>query len=239
MIVLFASAGLSGCREGQSDRGAENAARTVDDAEAAKAKAREDAAAARDAGRLAALWSYADVPVEKGRQLSAAIYSTNDVDSDGKGPRRVRLVFRDHASWGRSSYLVLQGGDFNCYGGCTVTVTADGDTPKPMAARRPRTDEAIAMFINDARALWRLTAEAKQLSVEFPVTAGGSRTATFDVAGLDPSKMPGWDTAGGLRPSSVDIPHQPVYAHVGLPQESQPDPARSLIVAIPAKGEPS
>ena len=55
------------------------------------------------------------------------------------------------------------------------------------------------MFINDAEALWRLTSRAQRLSVTFPVTAGGTRTATFDVAGLDESKMPQWPavSAGG------------------------------------------
>jgi hypothetical protein len=62
-----------------------------------------------------------------------------------------------------------------------------------MAGRRPKTDEAIAMFINDEAALWKLTAGAKRLSIEFPVRAGGTRTATFEVGGLDRAKMPGWD----------------------------------------------
>jgi hypothetical protein len=61
-----------------------------------------------------------------------------------------------------------------------------------MAARRPNTDEAIAMFINDAQALWRLTSGATRISIAFPVKAGGTRTARFDVAGLDERKMPGW-----------------------------------------------
>jgi len=133
------------------------------------------------------------VPAGKGRQRSAVIRSTNDVDTGGDGPKSVRLVFRDHPAWGRSSYLVLQSGDFNCSGGCTVKVIVDESASKSMAARRPTTDEAIAMFINDFRSLWRLTSSAKRLSVEFPVKAGGTRTATFDVAGLDRSKMPGWD----------------------------------------------
>jgi hypothetical protein len=29
--------------------------------------------------------------------------------------------------------------------------------------------------------------------VEFPVKAGGTRTAVFEVAGLDRTKLPGWD----------------------------------------------
>jgi hypothetical protein len=119
----------------------------------------------------------------------------NDVDADGKTPKWVLLVFRDHPSWGRSSYLVLQNGDFNCYGHCTVHVTADAAPAKPMAAHRPKTDEAIAMFIDDARAFYRLTTDAKSISIEFPVKAGGRRTASFEVAGLDRSKLPKWDTA--------------------------------------------
>jgi hypothetical protein len=101
-------------------------------------------------------------------------------------------VFRDHASWGRSSYLVLQAGDFDCSPRCTVTVGVDDGEPMRMAARRPNTDDAIAMFINDAAALWEATAGATRITIEFPVRAGGTRTATFDVAGLDESKLPGW-----------------------------------------------
>ena len=159
-----------------------------------EAKARDLAAATRrEVERLAALWTYSDTPAGKGRQLSTYIFSTEMIDTDGKTPHRVQLVFRDHADWGRSSYLVLQAGDFNCYSGCNVQVNVDDAPPKPMASRRPKTDEAIAMFINDEMALWALTRGAKRLSIEFPVRAGGTRTATFEVAGLDRSKMPKWD----------------------------------------------
>jgi hypothetical protein len=74
-----------------------------------------------------------------------------------------------------------------------VQVTVDDAAPKSMAANRPKTDEAIAMFIDDERALWRMTDGAEKLSIEFPVTAGGTRTAVFEVAGLDRTKLPGWD----------------------------------------------
>jgi len=69
----------------------------------------------------------------------------------------------------------------------------DDAAPKPMAGRRPKTDEAIAMFVNDWQTLWNLTRAAKRIQIEFPVKAGGTRTAAFDVGGLDRSKMPGWD----------------------------------------------
>ena len=62
-----------------------------------------------------------------------------------------------------------------------------------MAASRPDTDEAIAMFIEDEAALWKLAGQATTLSVEFPVKAGGTRTAVFEVGGLEPSKLPDWN----------------------------------------------
>lgn len=151
------------------------------------------AAAAREAMRVAALWSYGVETVKGGKQLSAAIYSKDDVDTDGSGARTVRLIFRDHPSWGKSSYLVLQAGDFDCYGGCRVKVKVDDGAPKSMAALRPDTDEATAMFINDERALWRMVRKAKTVAIEFPVKAGGTRSAVFEVAGLDGARLPGWD----------------------------------------------
>ena len=141
--------------------------------------------------RMAALWAYQTEPVKGGNQLSAAIYSKDPVDTGG-GRHPVRLIFRDHPGWGRSSYLVLQDGDFDCYGGCKVKVRVDGGAAKAMAASRPKTDEAIAMFIEDEHALWRLARNARTLAIEFPVKAGGTRTATFETGGLDAEKMPGW-----------------------------------------------
>lgn len=154
-------------------------------------KARADAQ--RETARIAALWNYNRLTVKVGTQVSAAIDAKDAVDVDGSGAKRVQLIFRDHPDWGRSAYLVLQSGDFNCYGGCKVGVKVDDAAAKPMAASRPKTDEAIAMFIEDERRLWRMTRGAKLLSIEFPVKAGGPRTATFQVGGLDGSQMPGWD----------------------------------------------
>ena len=189
-LFVLAAAAISGCSGSAPDTRAADAAK----AKAAKdAAARAEADARRESTRLAVLWTYTSVPAGKGQQVSASIKSMNDVDADGKTPKWVLLVFRDHPSWGRSSYLVLQNGDFDCYGRCTVKVTADEAAAKPMAANRPKTDEAIAMFINDVRAFYRLTAGARRVSVEFPVKAGGTRTASFEVGGLDRSRMTGWD----------------------------------------------
>ena len=143
--------------------------------------------------RLAALWSYGDEPVKKGgHQLSAAIYSQEPVDTDGGGAHPIRLIFRDHPDWGRSAYLVLEAGDFDCYKGCKLKVTVDGKV-QTLPGSRPKTDEAIAMFIDDHKTLWKLAKNSKQLSIEFPTKAVGKRTADFEVGGLDAAKLPKWN----------------------------------------------
>ncbi|MEN1941409.1 hypothetical protein WCE41_09755 [Luteimonas sp. MJ246] len=147
----------------------------------------------REDARLDALWAYNTEPVKGGNQLSAAIFSREGVDSDGSGEKPVRLIFRDHPDWGRSSYLVMQAGDFDCYGACRVAVTVDDAAPKRMAANRPDTDEAIAMFIDDEKALWAMIDGAKRLLVEYPVKAGGTRTVEFEVGGLDRGRLPAWN----------------------------------------------
>ncbi len=146
----------------------------------------------RQAKRVAGLWAYQTQPVGAKEQLSAASYARENVETDGRGVRPVRLIFRDHPEWGRSSYLVLEAGDFDCYKGCKLKVTVDDAAPRTMAGSRPNTDEAIAMFIDDEKTLWKLATDAEVLSIEFPVKAGGNRTATFEVGGLDPSRLPGW-----------------------------------------------
>ena len=106
------------------------------------------------------------------------------------GPKPVQLVFRDHPQWKQHAYLVLQAGDFRCPGGCRVQVSVDGGKPRAMAAWRPDTDEAIAMFITDHAALWKLARQAQAISIEFPVKAGGTRTVVFETGGVDASQMP-------------------------------------------------
>lgn len=154
-----------------------------------KAKAEE----AREAKRLAALWAYDTQSVSGGLQLSASIYAKDEVDVGSGGTTPVRLIFRDHPSWGRSSYLVLNAGDFDCYGGCRVKVTVDDAAPVSLPGTRPDTDEAIAMFIDDEKRMWRLTREAKTISVEFPSKDAGRRTATFEVDGLDAGRLAKWN----------------------------------------------
>lgn len=151
------------------------------------------AAGIREQTRTAGLWSYNTETVKGGQQLSASIYAKDEIDTDGSGARPVRLIFRDHPEWGRSAYLVLQAGDFDCYGGCRVPVKVDDAAAKMLPASRPKTDEAIAMFIDDEKSLWRMTKDAKTISIEFPTKSVGKKTAVFEVSGLDRGKLPKWD----------------------------------------------
>ncbi|MBV2208998.1 MAG: hypothetical protein KUL77_05505 [Thermomonas sp.] len=150
------------------------------------------AAAEGEQQRLEALWSYGDVPAPGGRQLSASIYAEKEVAVDGSGEKPVQLIFRDHPEWGRSSYLVLKAGDFDCYKGCKLKVTLDGKT-YTLPGTRPKTDEAIAMFIDDHKQLWKLAKTGKQLTIEFPTKQVGKRSATFEVGGLKPAHLPKWN----------------------------------------------
>ncbi|KAF1712645.1 hypothetical protein CSC70_00365 [Pseudoxanthomonas kalamensis DSM 18571] len=153
------------------------------------------AEAQREQDRLSSLWNYSQVADGGGIQRSALIYSQETVDVDGSGPRTVQLVFRDHPKWKRSSYLVLQAGDFAkaCYRRCTVTVTTDDGKSRRMSANRPDTDEAIAMFIDDEKALWKLARNNKALAIEFQTRDVGAREVVFETGGLNPTHMPGWD----------------------------------------------
>jgi hypothetical protein len=182
---------LVACREAGPSL-AERAAAAKAAEAAADAKAREATRASLEAQRIAALWRYQEATVGGGAQVTAAIFATDDVDVDGQGPKRVQLVFRDHVKWGRSGYLVLQAGDFACRPNCTVQVTVDDGAPQALAAWRPDTNEAIALFVRDSARLWRLAGDAARLRITFPVKAGGTREATFEVVGLDETKMPGW-----------------------------------------------
>ncbi len=191
IVLVVTSAVVAGC--GKSPSGTPPNTHAQDEADANKAKAREATAATFEAERLAELWSYSDVAAGKGHQIAASISSVTDVETDSGTPHPVLLVFRDHPAWGKSSYLVLRAGDFQCDPKCAVHVTVDDAAPKTMAGHRPPTRDPIAIFIDDATGLWRLTHGAKRLTISFPVKAGGTRTADFDVTGLDRSKMPRWD----------------------------------------------
>jgi hypothetical protein len=194
MFAVVCACAIAACGPSETDLAKAKAAAEAKAAAAAKEAADRAAGLEKlNAERLVALWLYQSEPVPGGAQVTAQIRARDDVDTDGSGAKGVRLIFRDHPSWKRSAYLVLNAGDFDCYAGCALNVTVDDRPVQKMTGRRPKTDEAIAMFINDWQSLWKMTAGGKLLSIEFPVKAGGTRTAVFEIGGLDRTKMPKWD----------------------------------------------
>ena len=99
---------------------------------------------------------------------------------------------RIHTSAATVAIIALEAGDFDCYSGCKLKVTIDGKTHS-LPGSRPKTDDAIAMFVVDWKALWKLAKSGKQLSIEFPTKAVGKRSAEFEVGGLDAAKLPKWN----------------------------------------------
>ncbi len=156
-------------------------------------ESRDKALEQRETARLAGLWTYQKQPFKDGMQVSASLYAREPVDTDGSGAHPVQLIFRDNPEWGRSSYLVLEAGDFDCYGGCKVKLKVDDGEPRRVDASRPKTDEAIAMFIEDEAMLWKTAKAAGRIEIEFPVKAGGTRSAVFEVGGLAPENLPAWN----------------------------------------------
>src|SRR5690606_31818387 len=125
-----------------------------------------------------------------GEQRSAVIWSKEEVDLGDGAPSRVQLVFRDHPEWGRSSYLVLQSGDFDCYRKCRVPVTLDDGAATRMSAYRPDTDEAAGRSVGGDGALGRRGRGAGTAACGFGVEGGGGCSARCGRGGLDTGRMP-------------------------------------------------
>ena len=136
--------------------------------------------------RLSRLWAYNTVPEAGGTQYSAAIASKEALP----GNARIRLVLRQHPTWGQSVYLLLDNATFDCSKGCaTLPVAFDGAPAQRMKATIPPTGEP-ALFIDDDKAFIAKLEKSKQVAIDVTVKNIGPKTETFEIAGYDPSKMP-------------------------------------------------
>jgi hypothetical protein len=148
------------------------------------------ATAANHQRRLAALWSYSQVPAGRGVQRAATILAKAPV-ALADGAATVQLVFRDHPAWGRNAYLVLDRGGFACPGRCTVTVRDEHGETQRLPAWKPTSHEAIALFIGTPERLWRMARGTPALTLTFP-SDSGARSATFETGGAEAGHLPGW-----------------------------------------------
>ena len=143
---------------------------------------------ARDKRRLAALWAYNLEPINYGSDgvvVSAYIYSDHKSDPEGSAP--VRLVLRRHPKWGRSVYLVLDQGEFDCAPGCKVLVRFDDQPAHDFAATKSLQNRS-ALFIDDEETIRNALDKIRVVSISTRV-ADTPRLLRFEVGGFDRVKL--------------------------------------------------
>jgi hypothetical protein len=151
------------------------------------AEARSKAQGIADSHRLARLWTYTATSEDGGTQYAAAIPTRDALKLPNA---RLRLVLRQHPTWGQSVYLLLDNATFDCKGGCaTLPVSFDGARTQHMKATIPPTGEP-ALFIDDDKAFIAKMEKAKTVAVGVNVKGVGEIDARFEVGGYDPSRMP-------------------------------------------------
>lgn len=146
---------------------------------------------ARDKHRLVQLWTYNTELLEgtgdNNVVHTAAIYATKDPNDVAGNDDGVRLVLRKHPKWGRSAYLVLDHGQFDCPPGCKVPVQFDDQEPKMMSSSKSDQNEH-AMFIDDEQTLRDALDKIRAITVKTSVD-GRPRTLTFEVGGFDRAQL--------------------------------------------------
>ncbi|HTA66119.1 MAG TPA: hypothetical protein VK753_11490 [Xanthomonadaceae bacterium] len=145
---------------------------------------------ARDKRRLTQLWTYNTEMLEGGGDnnvvYTAAIYASKDPNFNGDDTP-VRLVLRRHPKWGRSVYLVLDHGEFDCPPGCKVSVQFD-DEPEKMMASSKSDQNKQAMFIDDEETIRTALDKIRVITVKTSVD-GRPRALSFEVGGFDRAQL--------------------------------------------------
>lgn len=145
---------------------------------------------ARDRRRLSGLWSYNTELLEGGGDNvihSAAIYASKDPNDLNHDQTPVRLVLRRHPKWGRSLYLVLDHGQFDCPPGCKVPIQFD-DQPAAMFASTKSDQNKQAMFIDDEEKIRDVLDKIRVITIKTSVD-GRPRNLSFDVGGFERAQL--------------------------------------------------
>ena len=145
---------------------------------------------ARDKRRLGQLWSYnTEFLTGLGENVvhTAAIYASKDPNDITDSDSKVRLVLRRHPKWGRSVYLVLDHGQFDCPPGCKVSVKFD-DQPALQLPASKSDENKQAMFIDDEEKLRDALDQIRVVTVKTSVD-GRPRTLSFEVGGFDRAQL--------------------------------------------------
>jgi hypothetical protein len=145
---------------------------------------------ARDRRRLSQLWTYNTELLEGGGENvvhTAAIYASKDPNDVNNDQTPVRLVLRRHPKWGRSLYLVLDHGEFDCPPGCSVPITFD-DEPSRMFASSKSDQNKQAMFITDEETIRDILDKIRVITIKTSVD-GRPRLISFEVGGFDRAQL--------------------------------------------------
>jgi hypothetical protein len=143
----------------------------------------------KEAQRIARLWTYNTAPEAGATQYSAYVYAKDEVSAGGK-TQRVRLVLRQHPSWGQSVYLLLESGGFQCGADCSASVRFDDQPAQRMTTTIPPTGEP-AIFIDDNKGFIAKLAKARWVYIDTQLKgATAKHVLSFEVAGLDATRMP-------------------------------------------------
>lgn len=144
----------------------------------------------RDKRRLRQLWTYNTEFLEGGGDANvvhtASIQAEKDPNYNGD-PIPVKMVLRRHPKWGRSLYLVVDHGTFDCAPGCQVPVKFDDQPPMMMTANKSDQNRQ-GLFIEDEEKI--RSALDKVRVVTFATSIDGRpRTLSFEVGGFDRAQL--------------------------------------------------
>lgn len=151
---------------------------------------RAKAQQARESRRLQTLWTYQAVPAEGGIQRSASIYSktvATDEDSLAAVPD-AQLVLRDHPTWGRSAYLLLEQSKFSCGNPCTVKISFVDVAAQTWAAKQADSGSGPALFIEDEQGFIAQMENSDNIRIVLPEGSGLVPSVTFEVGGYDAAR---------------------------------------------------
>ncbi|MBS0576281.1 MAG: hypothetical protein JSS45_07655 [Proteobacteria bacterium] len=145
---------------------------------------------ARDRHRLRQLWTYNTEFLEGGGDSNvvhtASILAEKDPNFNGDQVP-VKMVLRRHPKWGRSLYLVVDHGTFDCAGKCQVPVQFDDQPPMSMAAEKSDQNRQ-GLFIDDEEKIRDALDKVRVVTVKTSID-GQPRTLSFEVGGFDRAQL--------------------------------------------------
>lgn len=155
------------------------------------AQVREQAEQAREHRRLSELWNYQTVAIGTGVQRSATLYSHTAVAEEGvvAATPDAQLVLRDHPSWGRSVYLLLELSRFECGKPCAMQISFDDGEAQRFAGRQADSGSGPALFIEEDKRFIEAMSQAKKVRIKLPKGSARIPALTFEVAGYAPSRF--------------------------------------------------